>query len=132
MKIAIATEAGTAPASTPSSAPSPRHPPKAAGKPWVADEIGKRSGKEARSCVLGHLQRGGSPTPMDRVLCSTFGAHAVELIASDRLGRMVAWQGSQIGDIPLADAVGRLKTVPLGSNLVRTARALGISLCDGS
>jgi phosphofructokinase-like protein len=96
----------------------------------VAEEIGKRSGKEARACVLGHLQRGGSPTPFDRVLCSLFGAHAVELIASDKLGRMVAWQGSQITDIPLSDAVGRLKTVPLDSNLIRTARALGISLGD--
>lgn len=96
----------------------------------VAEEIGKRSSKEARACVLGHLQRGGSPTPFDRVLCSLFGAHAVELIASGKLGRMVAWQGSQITDIPLADAVGRLKTVPLESNLIQTARALGITLGD--
>jgi 6-phosphofructokinase 1 len=96
----------------------------------VADELGKRSGKEARACVLGHLQRGGSPTPFDRVLCSLFGAHAVELIATGKHGRMVAWQGSQITDIPLSDAVGRLKTVPLESNLIRTARALGISLGD--
>jgi 6-phosphofructokinase 1 len=59
-----------------------------------------------------------------------FGAHAVELIASGKLGRMVAWQGSQITDIPLADAVGRLKTVPLESNLIQTARALGITLGD--
>ena len=96
----------------------------------VTTEIAKRSGKETRSCVLGHLQRGGSPTPFDRTLCSAFGAHAVELIASGRLGRMVAWQGSHISDIPLSDAVGRLKTVPLESTLIRTARALGISLGD--
>jgi 6-phosphofructokinase 1 len=96
----------------------------------VAEEIGRRSGKEARACVLGHLQRGGPPTPFDRVLCSSFGAHAVELIATGNLGRMVAWQGAQITDIPLADAVGRLKTVPLESNLISTARALGVSLGD--
>lgn len=94
----------------------------------VADEIAKRTGKETRSCVLGHLQRGGSPTPFDRVLCSIFGAHAVELIAAGRFGRMVAWQGQQIADIPFTEAVGKLKTVPIDSNLTRTARALGISL----
>ena len=96
----------------------------------VADEVARRGGRETRCCVLGHLQRGGSPTPFDRVLCSLFGAHAVELIATGKLGRMVAWQGAQIGDIPLADAIGRLKTVPLESNLVKTARSLGISLGD--
>jgi 6-phosphofructokinase 1 len=94
----------------------------------VAAEIERRSGKETRACVLGHLQRGGSPTPFDRALCSMFGAHAVALIASGGFGRMVAWKGSQISDIPLLDAVGRLKTVPPEGNLPRTARALGISL----
>lgn len=94
----------------------------------VAAEIERRSGKETRACVLGHLQRGGSPTPFDRALCSMFGAHAVELVASGKLGRMVAWQGSHITDIPLIDAVGRLKTVPPDGTLPRTARALGISL----
>ncbi len=96
----------------------------------VAAEVEKRSGKETRACVLGHLQRGGSPTPFDRTLCSMFGAHAVELIASGGLGRMVAWQGNQIGDIAITDATGRLKTVPPDGNLPRTARALGISLGD--
>ena len=94
----------------------------------VAAEVSRRLGKESRACVLGHLQRGGSPTPFDRVLCTMFGSHAVELVASGRVGRMVAWQGSQITDIPLSEAVGRLKTVPLDSNLIRTAHALGISL----
>jgi 6-phosphofructokinase 1 len=94
----------------------------------VAAEIERRSGKETRTCVLGHLQRGGSPTPFDRALCSMFGAHAVELIANGTFGRMVAWQGSQITDIPILDAVGRLKTVPPDGNLPRTARSLGISL----
>ena len=96
----------------------------------VSAELAKRTDKETRVCVLGHLQRGGSPTPFDRVLCSLYGAHAVELISSGRTGRMVAWQGAHITDIPLADAVGRLKTVPTDSTLVRTARSLGISLGD--
>jgi 6-phosphofructokinase 1 len=94
----------------------------------VAAEIQRRSGKETRACVLGHLQRGGSPTPFDRALCSMFGAHAVELVASGGFGRMVAWRGDQISDIPIADAVGRLKNVPTAGNLPQTARALGISL----
>lgn len=96
----------------------------------VAAEVEKRTGKEARTCVLGHLQRGGSPTPFDRALCSMFGAHAVELIASGGFGRMVGWQGAQIGDVKISDAVGRLKTVPPDGGLPRTARALGISLGD--
>lgn len=94
----------------------------------VAAEIQRRSGKETRACVLGHLQRGGSPTPFDRALCSMFGAHAVELVANGGFGRMVAWRGDQISDLPIIDAVGRLKTVPPAGNLPQTARALGISL----
>jgi len=96
----------------------------------VAAEIEKRTGKETRVCVLGHLQRGGSPTTFDRALCSMFGAHAVELIAAGDYGKMVAFQGSQIGAIPIRDAVGRLKTVVTHGNLARTARALGICLGD--
>ena len=56
----------------------------------------KRTGKETRTCVLGHLQRGGSPTTFDRALCSMFGAEAVELIAAGDFGKMVAYQGSRV------------------------------------
>ena len=97
---------------------------------WVAKELEQRTGKESRACVLGHLQRGGTPTPFDRALCSMFGAQAVELIANGDFGKMVGWQGSQVGAIPIADAVGRLKTVPPDGALARTARALGITLGD--
>ena len=96
----------------------------------VTAELEKRTGKEARCCVLGHLQRGGSPTTFDRVLCSMFGAVAVELIAAGDFGRMVAFTGQQVGSVPIADAVGRLKTVTPEGSLTRTARALGISLGD--
>jgi ATP-dependent phosphofructokinase / diphosphate-dependent phosphofructokinase len=96
----------------------------------VASQVEKRTGKETRACVLGHLQRGGSPTPFDRALCSMFGAHAVELIAAGDFGKMVGWQGAQIGAVKISDAVGRLKTVRPDGSLVRTARALGISLGD--
>jgi 6-phosphofructokinase 1 len=96
----------------------------------VAKEIERRTGKEVRSCVLGHLQRGGSPTYFDRVLCSIFGAEAVELIAAGKYGEMVAYQGSQVGAVKITEAVGRLKTVPPSGSLARTARALGICLGD--
>jgi 6-phosphofructokinase 1 len=96
----------------------------------VANEVEKRTGKETRTCKLGHLQRGGTPTAFDRALCSSFGAHAVELIAQKRFGRMVAWQGLQISDVPISEAIGKLKNVEIGGSLVRTARALGISVGD--
>ena len=96
----------------------------------VAARVERETGKESRTCVLGHLQRGGAPTSFDRMLCSVFGAYAVELIDAGDFGKMVAWQGSQVGAIPIRDAVGRLKTVRPEGNLVRTAQALGISLGD--
>jgi len=96
----------------------------------VAAEIERRTGKETRVVVLGHLQRGGSPTNMDRALCTVFGAKAVELIADRQFGRMVAFTGAQVIGVPLSEAVDKLRTVPLDGGFVRTARALGISLGD--
>lgn len=96
----------------------------------VADEVARRTGKEARTCVLGHLQRGGIPTSFDRALCSMFGAHAVDLIAAGDYGKMVGWQGAHVSAVEIREAVGRLKTVKPEGSLVRTARALGISMGD--
>ena len=96
----------------------------------VAQQIETRCGKESRVCVLGHLQRGGSPTSFDRALCSIFGAQAVELIGAGDFGKMVAFQGSQVGSVNISDAVGRLKTVRPDGNFIRTARALGICMGD--
>lgn len=96
----------------------------------VSAEIGRRTGKETRVCVLGHLQRGGSPTNFDRALCSIFGAEAVELVAARAYGCMVAYQGSHISFVPISEAVGRLKTVPTTGSFARTARALGVCLGD--
>jgi 6-phosphofructokinase 1 len=94
----------------------------------VAAELEKRTGKEARACVLGHLQRGGSPTNFDRALCTIFGAEAVELIAAGKFGQMVTYQGSHFGHVRITEAVGRLKTVSPTGGLARTARALGVCL----
>ncbi len=96
----------------------------------VAAEIEKRSGKEVRVCVLGHLQRGGCPTTFDRVLCCLFGAAAVELIDQGKFGEMVAYQGNQVGAVKITEAIGRVKTVPPMGGFARTARILGISLGD--
>ena len=96
----------------------------------VAAEIEKRTGRESRVCVLGHLQRGGGPTTFDRALCSVFGAKAVELIASGDFGKMVAFHGTEVGAIPISQAVGRLKMIRPDGSLAGTARALGICLGD--
>jgi len=96
----------------------------------VAAEIEQRTGKETRVMVLGHLQRGGSPTYMDRVLCTLFGAKAVELITEGRYGRMVAHNGKCVSSVTLAEAIGQLRTVPLDEGFVRATRSLGICLGD--
>ena len=96
----------------------------------VAAEVEERTGKEARVCVLGHLQRGGGPTNFDRALCTVFGVEAVELIAAGQYGYMVAYQGNRVGAVRITEAVGRLKTVPPTGGFVRTARALGVCLGD--
>ncbi|MCU0784418.1 MAG: 6-phosphofructokinase, partial [Verrucomicrobia bacterium] len=96
----------------------------------VAAEIEKRTGKETRVVVLGHLQRGGSPTNMDRALCTLFGAKAVDLIAQRKFGQMVTHTGTSVESVALSEAIGELRTVPLDGAYVRAARALGISLGD--
>lgn len=96
----------------------------------IGAEVEKRTGKETRLCVLGHLQRGGTPTNFDRALCSMFGAEAVELLASGDYGKMVSFGDDRVGSTRILDAVGRLKTVPLDGRLIRTARALGICMGD--
>jgi ATP-dependent phosphofructokinase / diphosphate-dependent phosphofructokinase len=96
----------------------------------VAAEIEHRTGKETRVVVLGHLQRGGGPTNFDRALCTLFGTTAVELSAERQFGRMVTYTGTQISNVPLADAIGHLRTVRLDGSFVRGARALGICLGD--
>ncbi|MFA5429561.1 MAG: ATP-dependent 6-phosphofructokinase [Candidatus Omnitrophota bacterium] len=77
----------------------------------LGQEIEKRTGFETRVSVLGHIQRGGSPTAFDRVLGTRFGVKAVELLKEKKFGRMVALSGNKIVDVPLGDAVKELKTV---------------------
>jgi len=98
----------------------------------IAEQICQRTGLEARATVLGHLQRGGSPIAVDRILSTRFGHHAVELIARGKYGRMVALQGSAIGDVALQDAIHKLKPVDLKSEMIRAARAVGTCFGDAT
>jgi phosphofructokinase-like protein len=96
----------------------------------LAGQIQERTGKETRTLVLGHIQRGGSPIAYDRNLALRFGAAAVRCISEGNLGTMVALKGSDIRPVPLSAAVSALKRVPLDSDTVLTARQLGISFGD--
>jgi len=80
---------------------------------WLADQIEKRTGKEARAVVLGHIQRGGTPTAFDRVLATRFGLHAIDAVHEQSWGTMVALRGTDIVRVPLATATRELKTVPM-------------------
>jgi ATP-dependent phosphofructokinase / diphosphate-dependent phosphofructokinase len=80
--------------------------------PMLASEIEKRTGKEARAIVLGHVQRGGTPSAFDRVLATRFGAHAIRAVADSAFGQMVALRGTDIVRVPIAAATRELKLVP--------------------
>ncbi len=80
---------------------------------WLADEISERTGKESRAVVLGHVQRGGTPTAYDRVLATRFGLQAVDAVADGDFGVMVALKGTEIVRVKLSEATAELKTVPL-------------------
>jgi 6-phosphofructokinase 1 len=80
----------------------------------LAREIEERTGFETRVTVLGHVQRGGSPTPRDRVLATRYGLKAADLVHEEQWGQMAALQGDHIVSVPLAEAVAELKTVPAG------------------
>jgi 6-phosphofructokinase 1 len=96
----------------------------------VAEQLERLTGKESRSVVLGHLQRGGAPTSYDRMLATRFGSRAVELLMEGQFGQMVAYHPPDIVAVPLEKIVGRTRNVPLDSDVIRTARAMGISLGD--
>jgi 6-phosphofructokinase 1 len=80
---------------------------------WLAKHLEERTGKEARTTVLGHIQRGGTPTAFDRVLATRFGLNAITAVKDGDWGKMVALRGTDIVRVPLRDATGELKTVPI-------------------
>jgi 6-phosphofructokinase 1 len=97
---------------------------------YISERIAEMTGAETRVTVLGHVQRGGTPEPGDRVIASAFGVQAVDLIAAGRFDRMVAWQNRRVVDVPIAEAIAHYQAVDPGGTLVTTARGLGISFGD--
>ncbi len=97
---------------------------------YVANEIARMTGKDARVVVLGHLQRGGAPTPYDRVLATRFGCAAVRELAAGKFGEIVVLKGGELATIDMAEAAGKVKLVPTDSEQIAAARGLGISFGD--
>src|ERR687897_1059882 len=80
---------------------------------WLAEQLEEKTGKEARTVVLGHIQRGGTPTAFDRVLATRFGLQAIDAVHEGDFGKMMALRGTDIVRVPLIDGTGELKTVPI-------------------
>jgi 6-phosphofructokinase 1 len=97
---------------------------------WLAHEIEERTGTESRAVVLGHIQRGGSPTAYDRVLGTRFGREAMTLAAAGRSDLMVGLHGQDISSVPLAEVAGRQRLVEPDCQILQTARSVGTSFGD--
>lgn len=96
----------------------------------VADELSERTGKESRSVVLGHLQRGGSPSTYDRLISLRFGAAAIRCVQDKDFNKIVVLKDNKLTRIPISDIANKTKGVPLDSDTVQTARDIGICLGD--
>lgn len=109
-----------------------RHDPRQLGGigEVVARKIEENTGRETRVTVLGHLQRGGSPTPYDRILSTKFGAFAIDLAAHKKFGRMVALKGTEVKHVRIEDAISKQKLVKPDNQAVAAAKAVGISFGD--
>ncbi len=96
----------------------------------IGDAIGHVTKREVRVTVLGHIQRGGSPSPFDRILSTRFGVAAVDLISTGDFGRMVCLINSTVESCDISDAVGQIKLVDPKGDMVHTARSTGVSFGD--
>ena len=96
----------------------------------IAKELEEVTGHEIRVTVPGHFQRGGSPCAYDRFLCTRFGAAAARLIKNEQYGFMVALQNEKIVPVPLGEVAGKLKKVPVDSDIIEAAKEIGISFGD--
>ncbi|HEX6576315.1 MAG TPA: 6-phosphofructokinase, partial [Gemmatimonadaceae bacterium] len=96
----------------------------------LTEEIHRGTGKEVRSLVLGHLQRGGMPTGYDRLLATRFGAAAITAIEQEKWGEMVALQSPNLVTIPIEEVISQVKRVDANHDIVKAARSTGISLGD--
>ncbi|MCD0418168.1 ATP-dependent 6-phosphofructokinase [Rubrivivax sp. JA1024] len=95
---------------------------------WLQQQLEPLVDCEVRTTLLGHIQRGGSPTPFDRVLATRFGYHAAQLVESGQFARMVALQGDAVVSVPISEVAGKNRLVPRDHELVRAARGIGVSL----
>jgi phosphofructokinase-like protein len=91
----------------------------------LADDINRQTRLDCRSVVLGHVQRGGTPTPHDRALATMFGYHALELLVSGVKNRLVVWKNGGLSSVPLAGVAGKTRTVPRNHDLIQAAKAIG-------
>ena len=96
----------------------------------IAKQVEELTGAETRICVPGHMQRGGTPVPYDRVLSTRIGAHAADMIKNNEFGKLVVVKNNVITDIPLAESAGKLKYVDPQSDIVKEAKLIGISFGD--
>jgi 6-phosphofructokinase 1 len=97
---------------------------------FIAEKIQQLTGLETRETILGYIQRGGSPSPNDRILATRFGAHAVEMIARGKFGHMVASRGEEMTSVPLKDVGAKTRLVPPDFPLIGKGRKMGISFGD--
>ncbi|RLD59038.1 MAG: hypothetical protein DRJ05_07010 [Bacteroidetes bacterium] len=104
-------------------------PKKQSAASFISERIEEGTGIETRKTILGYIQRGGSPSPVDRLLATRFGAKAVDLIAREDYGRMVIKKGEKIKDILLSEVGSNLKLVPPDYSLIKKAR--GMDICMG-
>jgi 6-phosphofructokinase 1 len=105
-------------------------PKKEKAATYIAEQIEKATGQETRETILGYIQRGGSPSPNDRILATRLGAHAVELIAKKKFGLMVAIKGQKITAVPLAEVGSKTRLVPPDYQLISKGRNMGICFGD--
>jgi len=96
----------------------------------LSEQIAERSGLESRATIIGHVQRGGTPTAFDRVLATRFGFRAIELIAEEQWNQMVALQHGRITGVPIESVAHQQRTVPLDDDLIAMARAVGTCMGD--
>ncbi|HOK95304.1 MAG TPA: ATP-dependent 6-phosphofructokinase [Anaerohalosphaeraceae bacterium] len=93
----------------------------------LAEQLGELTGLSCRAVNLGHIQRGGSPTPFDRVLATNFGHYALELLMKGQINQLVVWTEGRLGSVPLARIAGKIKTVRPNDPLIAAAKAVGTS-----
>lgn len=127
--IVVVAEGVKLPPTDPFGKPFPKPRPGQVGI-LVGEAIHELLKQDVRTTVLGHIQRGGSPSPFDRILATRFGVEAVELVARGEFGRMVCLRANEIESVPIDEAVGEVRLVDPNGSMVRAARAVGITFGD--